>query len=181
MTSENISENIGKRIVDALKQQSELEIKNVVENSKEEEFVNEESFENIQESAPIIFEEPQTVSSEPEVLTFDNKTTESIPEDFEMPNNIMVLKQLIGKLPSGVSKQTGAQIIKQTMEAMGTSMRSVLQEAQQVQEDINIQTRECQTSIIEHKKQINELEKQSLKLQKQYSALNDIISLFIDV
>lgn len=100
-------------------------------------------------------------------------------EGFEIPTNIAVLKQLINQLPAGVSKQTGAQIIKQTMEALGISMKSVLQEAQQVQESLNNSARECQTSIMEYKKQINVLEKQSHKLQRQYAALNDIISLFI--
>ena len=38
------------------------------------------------------------------------------------------LKQLITKLPAGVTKQTGATIIKQTMEALGVSMTALLQE-----------------------------------------------------
>ena len=61
----------------------------------------------------------------------------SEPATFEMPSNIVVLKKLISQLPSGVSRHTGAQIIKQTMEALGISMRSVLQDAQQVQENLN--------------------------------------------
>ena len=100
-------------------------------------------------------------------------------EGFEIPTNIAVLKQLINQLPAGVSKQTGALIIKQTMEALGISMKSVLQEAQQVQESLNNSARECQASIMEYKKQISVLEKQAQKFQRQYSALNDIISLFI--
>ena len=58
-------------------------------------------------------------------------------------------------------------------------MKSVLQEAQQVQESLNNSARECQASIMEYKKQINVLEKQSQKFQKQYAALNEIISLFV--
>ena len=58
-------------------------------------------------------------------------------------------------------------------------MKSVLQEAQQVQESLNISSRECQNSIIEHRKQIGLLEKQAQKYQRQYAALNDIISLFV--
>ena len=65
------------------------------------------------------------------------------------------------------------------MEALGISMKSVLQEAQQVQESLNNSARECQASIMEYKKQINVLEKQSQKFQKQYAALNEIISLFV--
>ena len=63
----------------------------------------------------------------------DNST-----EVFEMPANIAVLKKLISQLPSGVSRHTGAQIIKQTMEALGISMKSVLQDAQQVQESLKV-------------------------------------------
>ena len=100
-------------------------------------------------------------------------------DEFEFPSNIAVLKQLISKLPAGVTKQTGAMIIKQTMEALGISMRNVLQEAQQVQESLNNSTRECQASISEYKKQIGILEKQAQKYQRQYSSLNDIISLFV--
>ena len=101
------------------------------------------------------------------------------PTTFEMPSNIVVLKKLISQLPSGVSRHTGAQIIKQTMEALGISMRSVLQDAQQVQENLKNSAKECQSYIQEYKKQIVSLEKQSQNYQKQYAALNDLISLFI--
>jgi len=100
-------------------------------------------------------------------------------DNFEMPSNITVLKKLISQLPSGVSRHTGAQIIKQTMEALGISMKSVLQDAQQVQEGLKTSARECQGTIQEYKKQILTLERQSQNYQKQYSALNDLISLFI--
>ena len=103
----------------------------------------------------------------------------SLRNKFDMPSNIAVLKKLISQLPSGVSRHTGAQIIKQTMEALGISMKSVLQDAQQVQESLKVSARECQGNIQEYKKQILSLEKQSQNYQKQYSALNDLISLFI--
>ena len=103
----------------------------------------------------------------------------AVQDDFDYPSNVAVLRQLIAKLPTGVSKQTGALIIKQTMEALGISMKSVLQDAQQVQESLKNSARECQGSIQEYKKQILTLEKQSQNYQKQYSALNDLISLFI--
>ncbi len=45
-------------------------------------------------------------------------------------------------------------IIKQTMEALGISMKSVLQEAQQVQEGLNNSVTECHGNIQEYKKQI---------------------------
>ena len=64
-------------------------------------------------------------------------------------------------------------------EALGISMKSVLQDAQQVQESLKVSARECQGTIQEYKKQIVTLEKQSQNYQKQYAALNDLISLFI--
>lgn len=100
-------------------------------------------------------------------------------DDFEYPVNVAVLKQLIGKLPAGVSKQTGAIIIKQTMEALGISMKTVIQEAQQVQETLANNARECQANIVEYRKQIGLLESKSQQYQRQAAVMNDIISLFI--
>ena len=91
----------------------------------------------------------------------------------------IILKKLISQLPSGVTRHTGAQIIKQTMEALGISMKSVLTEAQEVQNNLKESSKECQMMIQEYKRKINALEKQSQNYQKQYSALNDLISLFI--
>lgn len=191
MANNNIAEGMGKKIVEALKQQSEIEIQNVVENPVN---IENNSFEESQleynfEDENNAFDNIQTdykestsqTFSTPEIMTFNQTAIKENfeTEEIELPNNVAVLRQLINQLPAGVSKQTGAQIIKQTMEALGISMKSVLQEAQQVQENINNTTRECQASIIEHKKQINSLERQSQKLQRQYTLLNDIISLFV--
>ncbi len=214
MVSNRMTEGVGKKIVEALKKQSDIEIQSVVENPApvEEETSADTSsaieFTTFEEPS---YEEPQMesfhqpehdFSSEPEeetpvlqqpfVMPNTMTFTQSAPspviekeifandlEGFEIPTNVAVLKQLINQLPAGVSKQTGALIIKQTMEALGISMKSVLQEAQQVQESLNNSQRECQASIMEYRKQINVLEKQSQKYQRQYSALNDIISLFI--
>ena len=214
MVSNRMTEGVGKKIVEALKKQSDIEIQSVVENPApvEEETLTDTSsaieFTTPEEPS---YEEPQMesfqqpehdFSSEPEeetpvlqqpfVMPNTMTFTQSAPspviekeifandlEGFEIPTNVAVLKQLINQLPAGVSKQTGALIIKQTMEALGISMKSVLQEAQQVQESLNNSQRECQASIMEYRKQINVLEKQSEKYQRQYSALNDIISLFI--
>lgn len=100
-------------------------------------------------------------------------------DSFEIPSNIAVLKKLITQLPSGVTRHTGAQIIKQTMEALGISMKSVLQEAQQAQEGLNQAAKECYSTIQEYKKQIQVLEKQAQNNQRHYAALNELISLFI--
>ena len=186
------NDSVGKKIVEALKKQAESM-----------EPTDEALFEEAPVSNPIAddmfaSEEDNNIFAEPTAQTktsnfFDEVEEEkdpfyaepsipSVPEagsEFEMPANISVLKKLISQLPSGVSRHTGAQIIKQTMEALGISMKSVLQDAQQVQEGLKVSARECQSSIQEYKKQIMTLEKQSQSYQKQYSALNDLISLFI--
>jgi len=207
-----MTEGVGKKIVEALKKQSDIEIQSVVENPApvEEEMTDNSSAIEFTSPEEPSFEEPHIESFQHE-HDFSAEQEEDVPvmqqpfvmpntmsfsqpapspviekeifandlEGFEIPTNVAVLKQLINQLPAGVSKQTGALIIKQTMEALGISMKSVLQEAQQVQESLNNSQRECQASIMEYRKQINVLEKQSQKFQRQYSALNDIISLFI--
>lgn len=227
MVSNKITEGVGKKIVEALKQQSDIEIQSVVENpspieaeqpslDENEVLYNEEEpiyndIENVQEKPADNVEVDKSQSNEegtttassfeasmpdfsnkfsnPHIMNFtqpssisqmlEKENFASELDDFEIPANIAVLKQLINQLPAGVSKQTGAQIIKQTMEALGISMKSVLQEAQQVQESLNNSAKECHSSILEYKKQINVLEKQAQKFQRQYAALNDIISLFV--
>ena len=189
------NESVGKKIVEALKKQAEnMEMLDSAETSLFEEPVAEPIVEtnDFFSSNDDIFAEPvekqpkgffDDVEDEKDFSFSDTATQTSIldsqPETFEMPSNITVLKKLISQLPSGVSRHTGAQIIKQTMEALGISMKSVLQDAQQVQDSLKISARECQGSIQEYKKQILALEKQSQNYQKQYSALNDLISLFI--
>lgn len=216
MANNRMTEGVGKKIVEALKMQSDIEITPMDTSAEENDFDmdmqdynhNADEQQNIQQDpvqddidfddedifneqpAPV-FTEPQPVFTEPQPV-FTQPAEQPAPQinirpqivtsdldDFEIPSNVAVLKQLITKLPAGVTKQTGALIIKQTMEALGISMKSVLQEAQQVQEGLNNSSRECQASITEYKKQIGILEKQAQKYQRQYAALNDIISLFV--
>ncbi|MBD5402624.1 hypothetical protein HDR58_07490 [bacterium] len=103
----------------------------------------------------------------------------AVQDDFEYPANVAVLRQLINKLPAGVSKQTGAVIIRQTMEALGISMPNVIQEAKQVQEALTVNSKECQANIIEYRRQISILEAKSQQYQRQAAVMNDIINLFI--
>ena len=103
----------------------------------------------------------------------------AVQDDFDYPSNVAVLRQLIAKLPTGVSKQTGALIIKQTMEALGISMGSVLQEAKQVQEALTANSVECQNNVAEYRKQISILEAKAQSYQKQASAINGVIYLFV--
>lgn len=187
------NESVGKKIVEALKKQAEsIDISENSESLLFEEPANETTAANSLVQNDDIFAETQPstksnffddIEETNEPLFAEAPVSSSVVENtadsFEMPANIAVLKKLISQLPSGVSRHTGAQIIKQTMEALGISMKSVLQDAQQVQESLKVSARECQSSIQEYKKQILTLEKQSQNYQKQYSALNDLISLFI--
>ncbi|MBO6087066.1 hypothetical protein J6P92_01815 [bacterium] len=192
MSNNRITEGVGQKIVDALRKQSEIDIQNVTMNAlpPEQNYSQNNSVEftdnfddetddfgeKIEFSNPV--EQNYTMPYTPQ-QSYNKEMFAAELDDFEVPANVAVLKQLITQLPSGVSRQTGAQIIKQTMEALGISMKSVLQEAQQVQDNLNGTSKECQASIVEHKKQIGILERQSQKLQRQSSALNDIITLFV--
>lgn len=190
------NESVGKKIVEALKKQAEnIDMNESVDTSlfetpAKDDFVdttehsdNDDFFaETKTEKSPSSFFDDIEYEKEPLFMTEPQGQTAEMDissDNFEMPSNIAVLKKLISQLPSGVSRHTGAQIIKQTMEALGISMKSVLQDAQQVQEGLKTSARECQGTIQEYKKQILTLERQSQNYQKQYSALNDLISLFI--
>lgn len=97
----------------------------------------------------------------------------------EFSSNIETLTRLIHQLPSGVTRQTGAQIIRQTMEAIGMSMNKVLGEAQQAQEGHAQKIKEHLNSIEEYKNNIRILEKELQKNKKRVDDLDDIISLFV--
>lgn len=96
-----------------------------------------------------------------------------------IPTNVAVLRNLIASLPVGVTKQTGAQIIRQTLEAMGLPMAGVLKEAQEVQEELNTNTRECMLKIQEYKTNIMQLEQSVQEYQKNVTQINDLVSLFL--
>ncbi len=94
-------------------------------------------------------------------------------------SNIDTLMWLINQLPSGVTKQTGAHIIRQTMEALGMPMNIVLSEAQQIQDTTNHSIRTKINSIEEYRNNIRILETEVQKERKQVEELEDLISLFI--
>ena len=215
MATKKSADGVGKKIVEALKKQSEIEITPITSN--EEQYAN-DIFDELSENfSPEISDvQEDLLVDEPEQQVEDDFTENFEPEtnfngqfvdethstsqafanyqqmparnqdsfikeldSFEIPNNIAVLKKLITQLPSGVSRHTGAQIIKQTMEALGISMKSVLQEAQQVQDGLNASASECLNNVQEYKKQILSLEKQAQNYHRQYTALNELISLFV--
>ena len=188
------NESVGKKIVEALKKQAEnMDMESSIDNSLFEDSVieqnledtfttsnddffaepvsasNSDFFNDVEESNESLFAEPQIPTS----------IIENTIDSFEMPANIAVLKKLISQLPSGVSRHTGAQIIKQTLEAMGIPMNSVLKEAQVFQEELNSSTRECMVKIQEYKTQIMQLEASVQDYQQNITQVNDIVSLFL--
>jgi hypothetical protein len=193
MAINNMNDGVGKKIVEALKMQSE--------NRSDTAYVNDfgvdtVEYSSVADSASSDVVEPvndgisvqqaaqnqsfvDSAFNQSLARNLGNSATSAYSEEFEYPSNVAILKQLIAKLPSGVSKQTGAIIIKQTMEALGISMSSVLQEAKQFQESLVNSSMECKNNIVEYRKQISILEAKSQQYQRQSALMNDIISLFV--
>lgn len=211
--AEQISDNVGKKIVEALRMQNksvesaQVEDENTIKESEAEILTDAKSeptdkFDNtetqVQDS--LNFEHENNINIDVNSLMGNNIQPQinldtvlqntinqmgsininDTQSDLEYPNNVAILNHLISKLPVGVTKQTGAIIIKQTMEALGIPIKSVLKEAQQYQESLSNRARECQKNIIDYKKQISTLEIKTQQYQKQAVAMNDIINLFIN-
>ncbi len=97
----------------------------------------------------------------------------------EYSGNVKTLVQLVNDLPEGVTKQTGAQIIRLTMEAMGISMETVLSDAQAVQSELLDAVRTNIKKIEEYKTVIRKLESEIKYHQSKANELSEIIDLFI--
>ncbi len=194
MQDKELPKNMGKKIVDALKQQdfddsSETNADDIINSfSDDDELSLDELTSNPKETAfdlgasakdyqPVFSVNEEELTANPDLkLSIEN---EDDVEEFEMPNNINVLKRLISQLPTGVPRQTGAQIIRQTIEALGIPMKTVLQDAQRVRDCLNSSIKDCNYTIQEYKSNIRTLEKQAASYQKQLNKLNDIIGLFV--
>lgn len=198
----NLNDGVGKKIVEALKKQTEQESETDLDSinavSETNLGVDVEALDEITNNGLIDanFDMEESLEDNPiedfsdgfgsvsdsveedDFNEFSLKEDKS-PEPADIPANIMILRKLISQLPSGVTRHTGAQIIRQTIEALGISMKSVLTEAQEVQNNLKESSKECQMTIQEYKRKISNLEKQTQNYQKQYAALNDLISLFI--
>ncbi len=195
MQDNELPKNMGKKIVDALKQQdfeesTELNLDTPMDSFSSNDDISLESLsqsdskdasfdfgDSAKDYQTVFSVNNEEVSSNPDLkLSIDN---EEDVEEFEMPNNINVLKRLISQLPTGVPRQTGAQIIRQTIEALGIPMKTVLQDAQRVRDCLNSSIKDCNYTIQEYKTNIRTLEKQASSYQKQLTKLNDIIGLFV--
>ncbi len=207
MAKNQLPEGVGKKIVEALKKQTEIELEQSkpapvnalggssstaatadiplrpMENPIKQEHTEEETL-IVEDSRDNSFMETfsQPVEVEPPMAPNYDVRDDITQEDmrqFDMPSNVVILRKLVNQLPPGVSKQTGAQIIRQTIEALGISMNSVLGEAQGVQDNLNVTIKECAMKIQEYKSNIAYLEKNVQEYQKQARQINDLISLFI--
>ncbi len=124
-------------------------------------------------------EEPVKIYEEKTELKSELPQINISSDNYVLSENVTKLIHLVNSLPADVSKQTGAVIIKQTMEAMGTSMRDLMIEAKQVQENINGNIRSCMSDIEEAKASIKSHEAQIKSYKNLSTELNDLVGLFI--
>ena len=94
-------------------------------------------------------------------------------------SNVETLIRLVSTLPPGVTRQTGAQIIRQTMEAMGISMADVLSDAQNAQARLHKYTKDNFNRIEEYKLLVRQLDDDIQYYQRKSKELDDLINLFI--
>jgi hypothetical protein len=99
--------------------------------------------------------------------------------DADFNGNFQTLIRLINELPEGVTKQTGAQIIRLTMESMGIFMEDVLSDAQAAQSEMLDAVRANIKKIEEYKTIIRKLETDIKYYQGKANELSEIIDLFI--
>lgn len=168
-----LPEYVGKKIVEALRQ-DEAEVKVLDTNEVMNDFVQEPKFvqDTFVEPKPTLrnIQFSQQIEPQDSKIDIDN---------LELPDNVLMLVKLINQLPVGVNRQVGAQIIRQTIEAMGISMKSVLSEAQYIQEDLGNSTQDCYNTIEEYKNNIKILEQKITMYKKQASKLGELINLFV--
>ena len=129
-------------------------------------------FQQIQQSG---YQQQQTASS----AQHFTQEAASQEVDTEFSGNVKTLIRLVNELPEGVTKQTGAQIIRLTMEAMGISMEDVLSEAQSAQSEMLDAVRANIKKIEEYKTVIRKLETDIKYYQGKANELSEIIDLFI--
>lgn len=169
-TTKKLSRGVGKRIIESLKAQ---ELQEDILPEQEPETIVQEMEEIIEETEEITEPEEEEQEYPEEYVCSPNAG-----QNAEM-SDIDTLLALISRLPNGVTKQTGAIIIRQTMEAMGISMNNVLSNAQSVQEELENSVRNNINVIEEYRTKIQILEKEIQKFKKKAHELEDIISLFI--
>ncbi len=164
---------VGKKIVEALKQDNNEDSQALSENT----FVPNFTQQKVESDS--VLEKRIDLRSASMPKAQDAQDTKIEINDLDLPDNVMMLVKLINQLPTGINRQIGAQIIRQTIEAMGISMKSVLSEAQYIQEDLGNSTQDCINTIEEYKNNIKILEQKILTYKKQAAKLGELINLFV--
>jgi hypothetical protein len=123
--------------------------------------------------------QPNYASVRKPQLSMNQSIEYKIAQDTEYTNNVRTLITLVNNLPEGVTKQTGAQIIRLTMEAMGIAMEEVLSEAQIAQSEMLEAVRGNIKKIEEYKTVIRKIESDIKHFQGKANELSEIIDLFI--
>ena len=136
-----LPEGVGKRIIEVLKTNREQEDVSGFEANSQNNYIKNPSYNNYQEPEYKDYNHnyesnsQNNYSSREEYRDREQKINNNNKETFGS-SNIDTLVELVTTLPPGVTKQTGAQIIRHTMEAMGIQMNQVLSKAQMVQEGL---------------------------------------------
>lgn len=175
--TKRMPKGVGKRIVETLKtQEAKADFDETIEEEPEE--VEQLTVEVEEEAQEVEEFECEPVDEDGDDVV-DNFTCATKNQRNSKGSDIDTLLNLISSLPSGVTKQTGAVIIRQTMEAMGIPMNDVLSNAQSVQEGLENSIRDNVNVIEEYRTKIKILEQEIQKFRKKAHELEDIISLFI--
>jgi len=180
MCASQLPENMGKKIVEALKKKTMYGNEYMPMSTPSEEIHPSIVEEPVSMETPEYHFTSEPINPEPQINMMNSAPTQTYNAyNTDLPTNVAVLKKLVNQLPAGVSKQVGAQIIRQTMEALGISMNGVLKEAQEVHNGLNAAIQECSIKVQEYKKEIMQLEGNIREFQRQMAQINDIISVFI--
>lgn len=181
-----LPEGVGKKIIEALKTTREKEFDDFsgFESQNQNKYLENQSCNKYQDSEYPEYKNYTYETSSPK--RFSNDEEYVVPKEYKEQNignkessSIDTLVDLVTKLPPGVTKQTGAQIIRHTMEAMGIPMNQVLAKAQMAQEDLEQGIKNNINVIEEYRSKIKVLDMEIQQFRKKAHDLEDIISLFI--
>ena len=133
-----LPEGVGKKIIEALKTTRETEFEDFSGFESQNQSCNKYQDSEYPEYKNYTYESnsPKRFSNDEEYVVPREYKEPKINKESSGSSNIDTLVDLVTKLPPGVTKQTGAQIIRHTMEAMGIPMNQVLAKAQMAQEDL---------------------------------------------
>ena len=175
-----LPEGVGKKIIEALKTTREKEFEDFSGFESQNQSCNKYQDSEYPEYKNYTYESnsPKIISNNEEYIV-SREYNEPKIKDSLGSSNIDTLVDLVTKLPPGVTKQTGAQIIRHTMEAMGIPMNQVLAKAQMAQEDLEQGIKNNINIIEEHRSKIKTLDMEIQQFRKKAHDLEDIISLFI--